>query len=1091
MNRIFKELFFRYLAAVVLLCFIGFVVLLVLFKNNYEKELEKTSYERLDILGNSINIFDKSIRDRIRHSVLMDDYAGDNSFKNLKMAYCDSSLIEKLYLFKGSRLLLGLSKYDIVNEQEEDLSEDLSNVLTYEDGKITYARPFYVGEYNIVYYISITKLVQLFSNSLPEGFEIGIVDESGEIIFFSDYSIMFAKAHIENYSNTHFESGHFEKRISVKVEIGDINSVYLAVYMPSHFFNKRHIGIFIDNKVIEIYILQTFLNFIFPLFLILAITVFIVYLYSRKFSGPIEKLAGLVGKFPEDSFYISPLDFPDNEIRTLAVKFRDAQERVFLQIEKNEELINDLKKQSNLMDKMLEFLPSGVVVVNRDNFLIKYINKAFVKNTEVNMKDVCGLHFLNIYCESGKKNEIAGLITGLDRTKVFYSVNPKQDIGIKYSSKVVNAFFVPIDSELVMIIMVDIEKEKEAMDTIKSQHRLIESFFDSIPEMAFMKDRYLRYLLVNRAFEDFTGFKTERVKGMRETEIYPRETSEYIIEYEKRILSSKKPVKYEVILGKDNDKKIIEVFKTPICNDVGEVEYIVGVARDITEYKNYTSEIQRQKDLFATVINSLREGILVVDSNGNVLLSNSFIKWIFKEIGHIDDLKAFVKDDFKGDFQDKVDTLLKDKMISKVYGNIQIKDIEGSEKDLFYAGHPIKYPESDKSFYVFVFRDETEKNIIVSRLATMERSESVGQIIGGIAHDFKNFLAAIYNYLAIYNMEFKLESEQKEYINNIFRVLEKARYLSEELLGITKGRKKGDDVSSIKRVSDEVALFVFSGTEVVFENKVGDEIWDVLIDSNQLSQILHNIFLNAAQFIQGSGRVEISAENTEVNDNNSLKPGKYVKIKISDTGTGIDNDKLEKIFEPYFTTKEKGTGLGLYIIKSIIEKAGGSINISSEKGVGTVVEIILPSKGESSFEQQEFFDKADEKNIKQNTRKKHKVLIMDDQKDILDSLKGLLQLFDCNVEISENSDEALEIFSKRFGTGESFDVIFTDLTVPGGKGGLDLLERVRKLDKNIPIVLMSGYADVDSVKSYLGYGFYSIISKPFRVDEIQNILDNL
>ena len=249
----------------------------------------------------------------------------------------------------------------------------------------------------------------------------------------------------------------------------------------------------------------------------------------------------------------------------------------------------------------------------------------------------------------------------------------------------------------------------------------------------------------------------------------------------------------------------------------------------------------------------------------------------------------------------------------------------------FFGGFRVE-SGTEKIGYALVFRDETEKNIMLDTIARQESLISMGTIIGGIAHDFNNMLSAIYNYLTTFRMESRASEESGEAFESVFRILERAKFLSNELLNLSKGGCRLKERSNIRDVINDVGKFVFSGSEIIFENKL-DDVWDAVIDPNQLSQVCHNIFLNARQAMKGPGRVTVTGENIRE------KEGDFVKITVTDNGHGIEEDKLRDIFKPYFTTKKTGSGLGLFVIKSIIEKVGGRIEVHSQVGHGTSFDI--------------------------------------------------------------------------------------------------------------------------------------------------------
>lgn len=1092
MNKVFKELFLKYLfGAVVLICCV-FIFIVVILKYNYEKGLEKYSYESLTNLSNQLNLLVSSVNKILRHSLIEDINSNDN-FKNFRMSFYDNDLLERVYLIKGVKFILGLSKYDMIYKPEDDLNEDLINVVTFKDSQLMLVKYFFIDDYKVIYYMPISKILQTYVSVIPFEYNLGVFDKNGKIIFFSDYSAMFGMSTVKGFKDNNFSNNYISSRLKLENSLTNSSDVYFATYDNGRLFQNFYTGVFVHNKVIERYLLKNIFYLSLMSIFIFMNAVAFIYFYSIKFSKPLENLANIVSGFPNSFTDYSLHSFPDNEIRLLASKFKDVAANIKQYINKNEELLRQLEEKRNLLFKMLDFLPNDVVLIERWTFNIKYINKNFLKNTDSRLTNVTGEQFLNLFCSSEKKDKLLKLFSEIEDPQFFYKIDLNLEFGIRHLSNCVNLYLIPIDLEFIMLIIQDIQKEMEAVEIIKSQKRLIEKYFEAIPEMVFIKDRNLRYLEVNKYFVEYTGLRPEVIKGLRETDILPIELADDIIKKERWLVENKKPLKYEIELNKGNNKRILEVYKTPFIDEFGEVEFIVGVARDITEYKNFTNEIEKQKNILSNLINNIEEGVILLDEKRNIIYANEFLKrliccgksdCISKSL---EDLMMFMQNEVIGKFEDNLDDLINGDNTSKIYGRISVVNMENVNKDLFYIGFAVKFDFTNERLFILKFRDETETNIILNKLAVFERTESITKIIGGLIHDFKNMLSAIYNYLMIYTLEFQLDDVQKGYIENVFRVLNKVRQLSEDLLDITKGRTKKGGISNLKDIAEEVGVFVFSGTEIIFENNINDDIWSVLIDANQLSQIFHNIFLNALQAIEGAGKVSIEAQNINVENDNELQPGNYVKVTVKDTGKGIKKDELEKIFEPHFTTKEKGSGLGLFIVKSLIEKAHGTIKIDSEVGKGTTVEILFKSSGVSDSVKRGLETAAVDKTFS----KKYNVIVVDDQIDILDSLRGLLEIFGCNVKTAKDSDEAIAFLEESRKISEKVDFIITDLTIPGGKGGLDLLDRVQKIDKNIPIVLMSGYADSSEIKKYSSYGFKFFLSKPFNIEEIKKILESI
>ncbi len=370
----------------------------------------------------------------------------------------------------------------------------------------------------------------------------------------------------------------------------------------------------------------------------------------------------------------------------------------------------------------------------------------------------------------------------------------------------------------------------------------------------------------------------------------------------------------------------------------------------------------------------------------------------------------------------------------------------------------------------------------------IEMLESVGLLAGGIAHDFNNLLTVSMGNISLVKNLLDSPSIDK---NRIIRLIEEAeksfhhsKNLTKQLLTFAKGGSPVLKTASIKDLLMESTTFVLRGANVDSKFKIPDELLPVDIDEGQINQVITNIIINASHAMPDGGTIEINAENIVIEKDNQFPPldkGKYVKVSIKDEGVGIPKEHLDKIFDPYFTTKEKGTGLGLTTSFSIVKKHGGYITVKSELSVGTTFDIYLKvSKNSKVFEAEHESDFSYKGN--------GKILVMDDQKSIRDMMCIILKELGYEAVSVADGNEAIELF-KKYDT--SFDYVILDLTVPGGKGGKETIKEIRKINPNVKAIVSSGYSEDQVLTNYQDYGFQSIISKPFSVEEIKKVLVEL
>jgi signal transduction histidine kinase/CHASE1-domain containing sensor protein/CheY-like chemotaxis protein len=378
--------------------------------------------------------------------------------------------------------------------------------------------------------------------------------------------------------------------------------------------------------------------------------------------------------------------------------------------------------------------------------------------------------------------------------------------------------------------------------------------------------------------------------------------------------------------------------------------------------------------------------------------------------------------------------------------------------------------------------DITERKTLEEERQRSHKIESVGILAGGIAHDFNNLLTAIINNIYLSKRHIDRESNAYSRLEKAEKAISRARDLTQQLLTFSKGGEPVKHSTSIVEVMRESAEFILRGSNVRCEYAMSDNLWPVEVDAGQISQVFQNLIINADQSMHEGGTVEIHAENAIVHTNTELplQEGKYVKITIHDQGRGISEEHLQNIFDPYFTTKEKGRGLGLTISFSIIKSHNGHISAESELGSGTTFTIYLPAS-EKKTAPKESYESA-------TLVGEGKILIMDDEEMVRSSLGEMIAGFGYKVELAKDGKEAVARYEKARNSAEPFDAVILDLTVPGGMGGKEAIKKLREIDPNINAIVSSGYSSDHVMANFREHGFSDVIVKPYKPQELSGIL---
>ena len=359
--------------------------------------------------------------------------------------------------------------------------------------------------------------------------------------------------------------------------------------------------------------------------------------------------------------------------------------------------------------------------------------------------------------------------------------------------------------------------------------------------------------------------------------------------------------------------------------------------------------------------------------------------------------------------------------------------------------------------------------------------ESLGVLAGGIAHDFNNFLTIISGNIALAKMHLEPADSVCDILDQAELACKRATSLSYQLLTFGKGgapvRKLAPLTGDIK---DAVAL-ARAGAQVTINLTIADDLLSAEIDSGQIGHALHNILLNARQAMPEGGIIDVRAENVEVDgDSLPLRAGKYVMISIQDHGCGIAADLVPRIFDPYFTTKQSGSGLGLAMVHSIIAKHEGYIAVQSTLGVGTTFSVYLPAC--------EAAQPAESVIGQQLQAGSGRILVMDDEEALLIVLAQMLGRLGYEIECARSGDEAIELYQKAKDAGRRFDIVLLDLTIPGGMGGKEVADRLKEIDDSVILIVSSGYSNTPIMSEFRSYGFDDVLSKPWTPVQLSEVL---
>lgn len=406
-------------------------------------------------------------------------------------------------------------------------------------------------------------------------------------------------------------------------------------------------------------------------------------------------------------------------------------------------------------------------------------------------------------------------------------------------------------------------------------------------------------------------------------------------------------------------------------------------------------------------------------------------------------------------------------------------DLELEGEKHFFDSRLVSFGENK---FLAIVRNISEKKKRDEEAIRSHKLESLGIFAGGIAHDFNNILSAIVGCISLARMKIDNKEKSVKLLEEAEKAGLRARRLTEQLLAFSKGGNPVKQITDIIDLVRESADFIMSGSKTALNYTIEPaEVLKADIDRGQIGQVIQNIILNASQSMPSGGVINISISNQFVKDGNhiSLPEGSYIAIAIKDEGSGIENRNLKKIFDPYFTTKNDGNGLGLTICHSIVKRHGGRIDVESKPGNGSTFTIYLPSCNNVEPEK-------DAKPVSQNGRdlKNLSIIIMDDEPQLRYIMKEVLGDEGASIFTVSDGSEAIDLFEKMASLEQPIELIIADLTIPGGMGGLEAIRIIREQGLPFKAIVISGYSNDPVMSDYKNYGFDAYIAKPFTSEDL-------
>jgi two-component system CheB/CheR fusion protein len=497
-------------------------------------------------------------------------------------------------------------------------------------------------------------------------------------------------------------------------------------------------------------------------------------------------------------------------------------------------------------------------------------------------------------------------------------------------------------------------------------------------------------------------------------------------------------------------------------------------------------DLKIEKDYSENIVDTAKAIILTIDVNGRIKTFNNFATELtgYSETEVIG--KEWTSTFIPQEERDSIAKVFKDVLCAMpeffIHENL-ILTKNRSERLIRWSNSLMRDPLGEICGILSIGMDITDHQRMEEELQKTQKLESLGILAGGIAHDFNNLLSGLFGYIEVAQRHSK-DEKITHALSKALATMDRARGLTSQLLTFSKGGSPIRKVGKLIPFIQETAQFALSGANVSCSFDIQDNLSSCNFDKNQIGQVIDNIIINAQQAMLRGGKLEVAAHNVDIKekDHPTLYSGRYIRISIKDYGVGIPKELLTRIFDPFFSTKAKGHGLGLATCYSIIKRHSGCIEVESEIGKGSTFHVYLPASVESLLP-------ATEPMLVQHMGS-GTFLIMDDEEIIRDVIGEILKSLGYTVVCKQNGKDAIDFLESEIKAGRKISGMIFDLTIPGGMGGREAITEVRKLDKEIPVFVASGYAQDPVMSNPTKYGFTASICKPFITNDLVEMLNS-